>query len=82
MIYKIILGSYDTSSFTGAQYNATYYTNFNEFMLNPIHLNKAYKILHDYLLKCKISNIWWNLFLSFSFNFKYLLFQSTWMLTL
>ena len=44
MIYKIVLDSYDTTSFTGAQYNATYYTNFNEFMLNPIHLNKAYKM--------------------------------------
>ena len=44
MIYKIILDSYDTSSFTGAQYNANYYTNFNEFMLNPNHLNKAYKM--------------------------------------
>ena len=44
MIYKIVLDSYDTTSFTGAQYNANYYTNFNDFLLNPNHLDKAYNM--------------------------------------
>ena len=44
MIYKIVLDSYDTSSFTGTQFNATYYIDFNKFITNQEDFNKPYKL--------------------------------------
>lgn len=44
MIYKIVLDSYDTSSFTGTQFNATYYIDFNKFITNQEDFNKSYKL--------------------------------------
>ena len=44
MIYKIVLDSYDTSSFTGTQFNATYYVDFNKFITNQEDFNKPYKL--------------------------------------
>ena len=42
MIYKIILDSYDTTSYTGDQFNANYFINMNEVIKNPADLDKKY----------------------------------------
>ena len=42
MIYKIILDSYDGASYSGDQYNATYYINMNEVIKKPADLDKSY----------------------------------------
>lgn len=42
MIYKIILDSYDTVSYSGNQYNAHYFINMNEVIKNPFDLDKQY----------------------------------------
>lgn len=44
MIYKIVLDSYDSSSYVGDQFNATYYINFNQFITNQEDFNKHYKL--------------------------------------
>ena len=44
MIYKIVLDSYDTSSFTRTQFNATYYIDFNKFITNQEDFKKPYKL--------------------------------------
>jgi hypothetical protein len=42
MIYKIILDSYDSVSYSGDQYNAHYFINMNEVIKNPADLDKKY----------------------------------------
>jgi len=42
MIYKIILDSYDSNSYSGDQYNAKYYINMNEVIRNVKDLDKSY----------------------------------------
>jgi len=42
MIYKIILDSYDTNSYSGDQYNAHYFINMNEVIKTPADLDKHY----------------------------------------
>lgn len=42
MIYKIILDSYDTVSYSGDQYNAHYFINMNEVIRNPADIDKTY----------------------------------------
>lgn len=42
MIYKIILDSYDSVSYSGDQYNSHYFINTNEFIKNPADLDKEY----------------------------------------
>lgn len=42
MIYKIILDSYDTNSYSGDQYNAKYFINMNEVIKNVADLDKSY----------------------------------------
>ena len=44
MIYKIVLDSYDTTSFIGPQFNATYYIDFNKIITNQEDYNKPYKL--------------------------------------
>ena len=44
MIYKIVLDSYDTTSFIGPQFNATYYIDFNKIITNQEDYNKPYKV--------------------------------------
>ena len=44
MIYKIVLDSYDTASFIGTQFNATYYIDFNKIITNQEDFNKPYKL--------------------------------------
>jgi hypothetical protein len=42
MIYKIILDSYDTVSYEGNQYNASYFINMNEVIKQAKDLDKSY----------------------------------------
>ena len=42
MIYKIILDSYDSVSYSGDQYNAHYFINMNEVIKIPADLDKKY----------------------------------------
>ena len=42
MIYKIILDSYDSVSYSGDQYNSYYFINMNEVIKNPADLDKLY----------------------------------------
>lgn len=42
MIYKIILDSYDGASYSGDQFNASYYVNMNEVIKNVADLDKSY----------------------------------------
>jgi hypothetical protein len=51
MIYKIVLDSYDTNSYSGQQYNAKYFINMNEVIKNPEDLDK------DYIMDVQITSI-------------------------
>jgi hypothetical protein len=51
MIYKIVLDSYDTSSYSGQQYNANYFINMNEVIKNPADLDK------DYIMDVQITSV-------------------------
>ena len=42
MIYKIVLDSYDTTSYTGDQYNAKYFIYLDEVIKNVADLDKSY----------------------------------------
>ena len=42
MIYKIILDSYDTGSYSGNQYNANYFINMNQVIRSAEDLDKSY----------------------------------------
>ena len=44
MIYKIVLDSYDTTSFIGTQFDASYYIDFNKIITNQEDFNKPYKL--------------------------------------
>ena len=44
MIYKIVLDSYDTTSFIGTQFDASYYVDFNKIITNQEDFNKPYKL--------------------------------------
>jgi len=42
--FKVLLDSYNTSSFTGTQFNASYYVDFKRYIVNNEDLDKSYYV--------------------------------------